>query len=219
MTNTANGFAKRVGCSAGDVRKLVFPFWDAINPPCNPCLRMQLQWEAKDAVGKFFPLLTGPCLMCVEPSPGCRDPGAYWDAGGHLSHVPGSTTPPDAHHVSWFSSSVKEEKSCTEPDQTSKQPQTEDGQWSPQISSWWLAILDISGPWMWHWLTCQHGRNIVLLSGERWRALGPGHHRWSPAESTVWVPPWQSVLGGTPAVQMLDHENKPRQNGAESEPE
>lgn len=58
--------------------------------------------------------------MSAKPSPGCRDPGAYWDVGGHPSHVPGSITPlgPDAHHALWFSSSVKEKKSCTEPYQS-----------------------------------------------------------------------------------------------------
>lgn len=105
-------------------------------PPLQPVLEdpaaVLSWWEAKDVVGKFFPFLTGACLMCAEPSPGCRDPGDYWDVGGHPLHVPGSTTSPDAHHASWFSSSVKE-KSCTEPDQSSKQPQKEDGQWSPDI--------------------------------------------------------------------------------------
>lgn len=82
-------------------------------PPLQPVLEdpaaVLSWWEAKDVVGKFFPFLTGACLMCAEPSPGCRDPGDYWDVGGHPSHVPGSTTSPDAHHASWFSSSVKEE--------------------------------------------------------------------------------------------------------------
>lgn len=57
--------------------------------------------------------------MCAEPSPGCRDPGAYWGVGGHPSHVSSSTIPlgPNIHHASWFSSSVKE-KSCTESDQS-----------------------------------------------------------------------------------------------------
>lgn len=111
-------------------------------------------------VGRFFPFLTGACLMCSEPSPGCRDPGACWDVGGHPSHVPGSTTPlgPDAHRARGFPT-VSERRAAQSLSRAPNSPipgnhlgMLRRWEWAggPKISSWWLDILGISGPWMCH---------------------------------------------------------------------
>lgn len=88
----------------------------------------------------------------------------------------------DAHHASWFSSSVKEQKSYTEPNQSPKQPHPRQPSWDaekmgagsgPQMSSWWLAILasPLEHGCVIHWDHMPACEDIVLLSWEGWRAL------------------------------------------------